>query len=335
MDLIEVDGSYGEGGGQILRSAIALSAISGKGVHIVDIRKNRPRPGLATQHIFSMALAAKMASAEISGLETCSTELTFIPGDIKEGRYAIDVGTAGSVTLVLQSVLPIAISAPGPVTIEVTGGTDVRWSPTYDYFKSVTLQALRMFGLDASIRLSSRGFFPKGGGKVTLEVRPSRLKGIDLIRPAVDGVSGVSCSSGLPPHVAKRQAEAAKFYLESRGVMVSDLSLDVRHDISTGSSITLHRGLIGFSALGERGVPAEKVGQHAASGIIKEFSTGAAVDEYLADQLMPFMAMASGSSSLTCPELSSHAVTNMWIVEKMTGRKFTVKKDKNVFIQCE
>jgi RNA 3'-terminal phosphate cyclase (ATP) len=333
MDRIEIDGSYGEGGGQILRSAIAVSAITGRGVSIRNIRKNRPRPGLGIQHIKSIELAGRMTDASIEGLAPGSTSITFIPGKIRGGEYSLDLGTAGSISLVLQSVTPIAAYAPAPVTFHITGGTDVRWSPTVDYFQNVTLPALRSFGFKGELRLENRGFFPVGGGKVTAVIEPARLHGVNAESPAPPSVRGISATSRLPLHVARRQAESAQKYLEGMGIEVSGISLESRNDRSTGSSITLFSGFLGGSALGERGLPAEKVGAEAAAIIANEIESGAAVDPFLCDQLITFMALSEGPSVITTGSVTSHAVTNMWIMEKMTGRRFTVEKSRVVFIR--
>ena len=224
MDLIEIDGSYGEGGGQILRSAIAVSAITGRGVKIRNIRKNRPRPGLGIQHIKSIELAARLTGARVEGLAPGSTAITFMPGPIRGGEYSLDLGTAGSISLVLQSVTPIAAFAPSTVTFHITGGTDVRWSPTIDYFQNVTLPALRLFGFKGDLQLESRGFYPLGGGKVTASIEPARLHGIRADVPQPPSVRGISACSRLPPHVAKRQADAAKKYLEGMGIEVAEIT---------------------------------------------------------------------------------------------------------------
>jgi RNA 3'-terminal phosphate cyclase (ATP) len=333
MDLIEIDGSYGEGGGQILRSAIAGSAITGRGVKIRNIRKNRPRPGLGVQHIKSIELAARMTGARVEGLAPGSTAITFLPGPICGGEYLLDLGTAGSISLVLQSVTPIASFAPSGVTLHITGGTDVRWSPTIDYFHHVTLPALRLFGFKGDLQLESRGYYPLGGGRVTATIEPVPLHGIRADVPRPPAVRGISACSQLPPHVAKRQAGAAKKYLEGMGIEVEEILLDVRKDRSTGSSITLYSGFLGGSALGERGVPAEKVGVEAASIIANEIESGATVDPFMCDQLITFMALSEGPSVITTSSVTSHAVTNMWIMEKMTGRRFTVEKGRTVIIR--
>lgn len=335
MNLIEVDGSYGEGGGQILRSAVAISAIQGKGVIIKNIRKSRPKPGLSIQHIKSIELAGKLCNARIEGLAQGSTEVRFIPEAIVGGYHKLDIGTAGSVTLVLQSVLPIACFASSKVILEITGGTDVKWSPPYDYFKYVTLPALRLFGMDITTTLIRRGFFPRGDGKAAITIDPCRIHGADISLPSKGQIMGVSASSRLPSHVVERQAKAAKEYLKAKGLDVGDIAIDVREEPSTGSSITLYRGLMGASSLGERGIPAENVGRDAAKLMYEEICTGAAVDEHLADQLIIFMGLANGGSRVLASSISSHTSTNIFVVEQMLGKKFEIIKNNGSLIQCE
>ncbi|BAI62517.1 RNA 3'-terminal phosphate cyclase [Methanocella paludicola SANAE] len=324
--LLTVDGSVGEGGGQILRTAIALSAIMQKAVRIVNIRKSRPRPGLGIQHVKSIEIARDMTDASVEGLRHGSTEVTFHPGPIKPGNYTINMGTAGSITLALQSILPIAAYAPGPVTLDMTGGTDVKWAPPYDYFHSVTMPALARFGFHIESSLLARGFFPAGNGHVIVRTSPSALQGIDLTEPCGIAVEGVSASSHLPSHVCERQAKAAVEYLRSQGYDVGDIQLDIRNDTSLGSSITLYKGLAGGIALGERGKPAEKVGREAASQLAGALKSGAAVDAHLADQLIIYMALSEGESSISASRLTDHTAAGIRVVEQMTGRKFEIKR---------
>ncbi|CAJ37273.1 putative RNA 3\'-phosphate cyclase [Methanocella arvoryzae MRE50] len=331
--MIEIDGSYGEGGGQILRSAVAVSAITGTPVRIINIRKNRPRAGLSIQHIKSIELVGQMSDAKIEGLSPGSTTITFIPSEIRGGKYSLNIGTAGSISLVLQSITPVASFAPSPVSINVTGGTDVRWSPTIDYFKHVTMPALRMFGFKGTLQLLSRGYFPVGSGSVVIDIEPADLRGAIIDEHRGGPVRGISASSRLPSHVSWRQRDAARKYLESVGLEVGEIELDVRDDLSTGSSITLFSGFHGGSALGERGLPAEKVGTEAAINLANCLESDAAVDPFLCDQLITFMALSKGSSLITTSSVTSHAVTNMWIMEKLTGRRFTVEKNRNIVIQ--
>lgn len=330
---LTIDGSIGEGGGQILRIAIALSAILQKGVRIVNIRRSRPRPGLGVQHIKSIEIARAMTRATVEGLYPGSTEVVFEPGPIRAGEYVLDMGTAGSITLALQSILPVAAYAPGPVTLDITGGTDVKWAPPYDYFKNVTLPALARFGVHIEPVLISRGFFPVGNGRVKVGIVPGEFHGVEFIEPYGDLVEGSSASSRLPPHVAMRQATAAVNYLKAQGIETGEIGLDVRNDRSTGSSITLYKGYVGSSTLGERGTPAERVGQTAAAMLADALKTGAAVDDHLADQLIIYMGLAGGPSSMAINRVTDHTSAGIRIVEQMTGRKFEILKNKSIIIR--
>ena len=358
--MIRIDGSYGEGGGQIIRTAVALSAVTGTEVTISNIRSNRPKPGLKAQHMSAIRTVADMTGARISGLKPGSTELTFCPRDISGGHYNIDIGTAGSITLILQCLVPVASAAQETVTLDITGGTDVAWSPPVDYMAHVLLPVLSAMGLKCNIRLQRRGYYPRGDGRVTAIIHPSALRAVELDKgkgketdtkgkvgkenktekekkigsemgkkkePCT--VSGISHSSNLPPHVARRQADAAAQALEKAGY---SSSIDTRPSSfpSTGSGITLWCGHAGGSALGKRRLPAEKVGKAAAWEIIAELGSGAAVDVHLADQLIPYMGLARGGS-FTVREVSGHTRTNIWVVEQFLGVEFRIEEKKDIF----
>ncbi len=358
--MIRIDGSYGEGGGQIIRTAVALSAVTGTEVTISNIRSNRPKPGLKAQHMSAIRTAADMTCARISGLKSGSTELTFSPGDISGGHYNIDIGTAGSITLLLQCLIPVASAAQESVSLDITGGTDVAWSPPIDYMAHVLLPVLASMGLKCNIRLQRRGYYPRGGGRVTAIIHPSALRAVELDKEKETDtkkedemekergkgkeiekekevgkemefctVSGISHSSNLPPHVAQRQADAATAALEKAGYS-SSIDTWAANSPSTGSGITLWCGYTGGSALGKRGLPAEKVGRMAAREIIAELGSWAAVDVHLADQLIPYMGLAGGGS-FTVREVSGHTRTNIWVVEQFLGVEFRIEEKKDVF----
>ncbi|MCS7099566.1 MAG: RNA 3'-terminal phosphate cyclase, partial [Sulfolobales archaeon] len=170
LSMLEIDGSFGEGGGQILRTAVALSAITGTDIRVVNIRARRPEPGLKRQHLTGILAAAEMCNAVVEGAQVGSTEVVFKPGSIRGGEYRFDVGTAGSVTLVLQTLLPIAAFADSPVAIEVSGGTDVPWSPPVDYLRYVVKPHLERLGYAFGVELVRRGHYPRGGGLVRVSV---------------------------------------------------------------------------------------------------------------------------------------------------------------------
>ncbi len=330
--MIEIDGSFGEGGGQIVRTAVSLSAVTGRPVRISNIRQGRPKPGLAAQHVQAITTLAGICRAETSGVNVGSSTVSFSPGAVRGGRHVVDIGTAGSVTLLMQCLLPALLRADGTATLEVTGGTDVKWAPTVDYFASVFLPALRSFG--AIVRLDEqamqRGYYPRGGGRVSLLVEPGHLGparfsggGQEDDQPA--RVRGVSHCSNLPEHVATRQAKAAEEALHEAGYE-SAIDCQVLRLPSTGSGITLWRGGMGASSLGERGLPAEKVGRTAATMLIAELASRASVDVHLADQLIVYLALAGGELSVR--EVSLHASTNIWTVGHFLDAEIEIHEDR-------
>lgn len=322
--MIELDGSYGEGGGQILRTAVALSAVTGKEVKIDNIRRARPKPGLSAQHVKAVESVARICDAHIQGCRMQSTRMHFAPGKIKGGNYEIDIGTAGSISLFLQCLMPAAMHAPCAVRIKTTGGTDVQWSPSIDYLRYVTLFALSRMGYDCSLRLVRRGYYPRGDGCVEAVINPSSLTKASFDTNQGNLVEGISHSSGLPAHVAERQASAAQKLLRESGYDVR-ISLDVKNYASTGSGITLWCGTVGGSALGKPGLRAEKVGESAAGAILSELSSGAGVDVFLADQLIPYIALAGGGS-FTTRIITPHTKTNIWVTEQFLPVKFKIEE---------
>jgi len=335
--MIEIDGSFGEGGGQIVRTAVALSAVTGRPVHISKIRKSRPKPGLAAQHAHAIAALSDICQAKSSGVAPGSTEISFSPGEIQGGRYEISIGTAGSITLLLQCLLPALLQADESTTLLVQGGTDVQWSPTIDYFCNVFLPALQRFGARTSLKLERRGYYPQGQGRVLCHIEPSELQAAHL---GTEGLSkdssdrsemeikGVSHCSNLPEHVARRQADAAVEALQQAGFKAL-IAEEILRLPSTGSGITLWSrssgAYIGASSLGRRGLPAEKVGRTAAEAQIQELTSGASVDEHLADQLVPYLALAAGSYSTR--KISLHTRTNIWTASQFLERKISISQE--------
>jgi RNA 3'-terminal phosphate cyclase (ATP) len=321
---MKIDGSYGEGGGQILRTAVALSAVTGTPVEIENIRKGRQNPGLSAQHVKAVEGLARICNAQVTGCQLKSTSLGFTPGKIRGGNYEIDIGTAGSIPLFLQCLMPALMHAPGTVRIKITGGTDVQWSPSIDYLRFVTMEALRKMGYECDLKLITRGYYPRGGGCIEAIINPSSLTHIDFEGKKCSHVEGISHSSGLPAHVAQRQASSAGKLLHEHGYE-SRILTEVNDHPSTGSGITLWCGAVGGIALGKPGLKAEKVGEIAANAIIDELRSGAGVDEFLADQLIPYMALAGGGS-FTTRIISMHTKTNIWVTEQFLPVKFKIKE---------
>ncbi len=316
--MIRIDGSYGEGGGQILRTSIALSCVTGEEVEVFNIRANRPKPGLAMQHLKGIEAAKLISEAEVEGLKLGSTRIVFKPKRLRGGKFKIDIGTAGSVTLILQTILLPLLASEKESLIEIRGGTDVKWSPPVDYVKNVTFKALKELGVDAKLELVSRGYYPKGGGVVRVYVSPSKLGGKVFEREDCDVVRGISHCQNLPKNVAERQAKSARKILELEG-FGTEIELEVRKGISTGSGITLWCGYKGGSSLGEKGKRAERVGEECAQEILKELKSDASFDRHLADQIMPFSAVASGETFYTTSEVTLHQKSNAYVINEFLG----------------
>lgn len=326
--MIIIDGSMGEGGGQILRTSLALAALLGREIKIINIRAKRPRPGLQRQHLISVKAVAEITNAEVEGLRLGSTQLIFKPKTIKSGSFRFDIGTAGSVTLVMQAILPVVSFAPGPVTIEIRGGTDVPWSPPVDYMRFVFSKILERFGVKINILVKRRGHYPRGGGIVLLNVPnpPRRLSNVVMIeRGEILGVEGLSHAVKLPKHVAERQARSAEAFLRERlgnipvKIDIEWYSPERDPHRGPGSGIVLWayttNSIIGGDAIGAKGKRAEVVGQEAAQKLYEDLVSGKALDRHASDMVIPFAALSCGESIFSGAKLTMHAWTNLKLVE--------------------
>jgi RNA 3'-terminal phosphate cyclase (ATP) len=336
LDPIEIDGSFGEGGGQVIRTSIALSALYGKPVRVSNIRAKRPNPGLQAQHLTGLKAVASLCDAELEGMMIGSTTVTFGPRGRLGGEFKFDIGTAGSITLVLQALMPAAAFAPDEVTIRLVGGTDVKWSPTIDYLRYVVLPNLAMLGYSSDIAVERRGHYPRGGGRVSMRIRNVRsLKPITLIeRGEIGRIRGISHCVRLPAHVAERQASVAKSALLHYGYKDVEVAVETYpagrdQHIGAGSGIALYaetsnKSVVGADALGERGKPAEKVGSEAAEKLHTEITSGCPFDRHMADIIIPYLAVANGRSHVRVSQLTTHTLTNIKITELVSGVKFDV-----------
>ena len=326
--MIEIDGSYGEGGGAVLRIATALSAVTSKPVHITNIRSGRPKPGLMPQHLNAVKAVADLSRASVSGLELGSTELFFSPNQLIGGDFKIDIGTAGSITLILQAFMIPAVFADSPVKIKIIGGTNVRWSPSIDYLINITLPVLKLMGYDTKPKLVQRGHYPRGGGIFELEIDPvKKLRPLNLCELNFNSINGISHAVKLPEHIAVRQANSAEQVLSKAGYK-SKIEIDhSQRAMGPGSGILLWtNGItsVSGSSIGEPGKKAEIIGYEAANDILHNISRNSAVDRYMGDQIIPYLALA-GDSTIKTSELTQHAVTNIHVTEKFIDKKFKVK----------
>jgi RNA 3'-terminal phosphate cyclase (ATP) len=325
--MLSLDGSYGEGGGQILRTALSLAALTGTPVRVERLRAARSRPGLRPQHLTAVQAVARLSRAEVTGAHLGSRDLTLRPRTLKGGHYVFDVaettGSAGAVSLIVQALLPLLIKAEAPATVILKGGTHVPWSPPVHYLSHVFLPALAALGPEVNLTLERWGWYPRGGGEVRLTTRPTRLlTGVQWRAPAASAAfQALSAAARLPEHVARRQAARLSARL-GEAVPVAIVPAD-RQD--PGSLVFLWGPRAGFSALGTRGKPAERVAVEAGDAFLAFRTSGAAVDRHLVDQMLIYLALAQGPSSFTTEAVTSHLLTNVWVIEQFFGPIFEVR----------
>ncbi|UJS17147.1 MAG: RNA 3'-phosphate cyclase [Candidatus Jettenia sp.] len=319
-NIIKIDGSFGEGGGQILRTSLSLSSITKKPFEIFNIRANRKTPGLSYQHLQAVNATAKVCNAEVTGNYLRSTDLKFYPGEIQTGVYRFDIGTAGSVPLVLQSVFYPLSLRDKPSSITVTGGTHVIHSPCADYLKLQWLYFLKHTGFHAEIEIMKAGFYPRGNGEVFVTIHPARPQYPLHIedRGKLIQVMGISMIGNLDRAVAQRQQLQAKKRLLEYGIP-HEISIEEAPSIGRGTLLLLigkfeHSQCCYFS-LGAIGKRAETVADEACDEFLSFLKTKGVVDEYLADQLIIPLALTKGTSYFVTPRITQHLLTNIDVVK--------------------
>jgi RNA 3'-terminal phosphate cyclase (ATP) len=339
--MLEVDGSRKSGSGTILRLSLAVSAILSEPLHIVNIRSKRPQPGLKPQHLEAVVAAARLCTATTEGVELGSKELWFHPGTIAGGRVEAQIGTAGSIPMLLITVLPICAFAKDPVTLHVSrGGTDVSHSPTINYLSHVFFTILARMGLEASLEIHKYGYYPKGMGEVSVHVHPNRaLNSLSLNECGhFNPIAGKSvCTHLASRRVAERQARAAEAFLINRGVEAEvEVVNDFSNPVQKGSSLTLWATtdtgvILGADAIGEPGKPSESVGTEAASFLLQEVQSKATVDLHLADLLVPYIALAGGDSNFHVRSISDHLNTNIWLMNEYMDARLDVERTGKLY----
>jgi len=338
---LEVDGSQKSGSGTILRLSIALAGILGEPLHIYNIRQRRSEPGLRPQHLEAVLTAAKLCNAEIRGATLGSRELWFEPSEIRGGEVHAEIGTAGSIPMLLLTILPLCAFAKRPVRVRIVrGGTDVRNAPTINYLKYVLLPLLERMGLRASLTVQKYGYYPKGMGEVFMEVQPcDRLSPLRLEEFGnVEELDGVSvCTFLADRRVAERQAKAANEYLRVSGYEAKiEVVNDVSNPLQKGSSLVLWArsdtgALLGGDAIGELRKPSEVVGEEAAENLVEELESRATLDIHLADMLVPYAALADGNSAYLTRAITDHLDTNVWLAREILGVKFHVTRVEHLY----
>ena len=327
MTPLDLDGS--DGGGQLLRTALTLACRSDHAFEMSGIRADRPTPGLRPQHLACVEAAATLTDATVEGDTEGSETLAFQPTRAPNGDVSVDVGTAGSVALVFDTVLPLAVGLDAPISITATGGTDVKWAPTFEYFRRVKLPVLARHGLAAAVDLHRRGFYPVGGGEATLHVAPSSLRPLELGgRGDPEGLTASAHAVASADLVDADVAERALDRVSDRlSLPVAETSATTAETDCPGFALLVSVGggaRAGFDALGERGLPAEDVADTAVDDCESWLDGPGAVDVHLADQLVVPLALAGGS--IRIPQLTAHVRTNRELVAAF-GYELAVRED--------
>jgi RNA 3'-terminal phosphate cyclase (ATP) len=338
--MIEIDGGYREGGGQILRTALSLSCLFRKPFRIFNIRKSRRKPGLMPQHLTAVRAAQLLSGADVRGDKVRSTEILFSPEEVQGGDLFFDIGTAGSTTLVLQTLIPaVALSGEGELpdqktVITLKGGTHVPLSPSFHYLSEVFVPFLKSIGIDIELFIDSYGFYPKGGGKIR-----AAISAVKFLRPlnipdrgGVVKMRGYSGVGNLPLTIAERQKNAA---LEKIRLKVREFqsAVDIKLlDVPTPGQGTFfflrsesENSIAGFSSVGERGKRAEVVGEEAADDFLRYYSTGAALDPHMSDQIVLYLSACKEESAFSTSSVTEHLITNLWVIGLFHEYRYSVE----------
>jgi RNA 3'-terminal phosphate cyclase (ATP) len=333
MSLLEIDGSFGEGGGQILRTSLSLSLLTGRGFHLRHIRARRPKPGLQPQHRMSVRAAATIGQAQLRGDSLGSTDLTFEPGAVQPGKYRFDIGTAGATGLVLHTLyLPLMFGVSAPSELILTGGTHVSTSPCF-HFLDVTWRAyLQKLGLHLRLEMQRPGFYPRGGGEVHVFLQPAtEIKPLHLLERGPVKVTGFSAVAGLPDQIARRQARRLRYRLEQ-----NDLKAAIEEETWEGGPGTVLTAVLDttpptlFFSLGERGKPAERVADDVVDEVLEYVAAGEkfAVDPHSADQLVLPLSLAKGASEFTVSKVTLHLLTNIAVIRQFLEREIVCEGEE-------
>lgn len=327
--MLTIDGSFGEGGGQIIRSSLALSLITVKPFRIYNVRAGRAKPGLQRQHLTAVNAAAEIGHAQVDGAKVGAREFTFIPGEVSPGEYAFDIGTAGSTTLVLQTVLPPLMLANAPSVLALTGGTHNPHAPPFDFLAQTFLPLINRMGPRVTVELERYGFYPPGGGKLNVYIEPAaKLQRLDLIeRGEIMAQRARALVVNLPPSIGERELLVVKEQLNWSDDQLRVETSNNAH--SPGNVLTIeieseHLTEI-ITGMGERGVRAETVAGRAVVEAQKYLALPVPVGEHLADQLLIPLALAGGGSYTTGP-LSLHTKTNIEIIKKFLPVEIAVEQ---------
>ena len=322
MDFLKIDGSHGEGGGQIIRSAITLSCITKQPIHLENIRKNRKVSGLKPQHLTAITILQKITNAKVFGAEIGSTELKFIPGNIKNLHLIEDVGTAGSIPLILQAVIPVIAVSQKQLDLDIKGGTDVLWSPSIDYTQYILREAYSRMGINFSFQTCKRGYYPKGGGEIKISIRPSKIKSIIFSKRKTNKVKIVCSYSKLDIKEIQNRVNEIKTKLTNAN-FITDTEIKYEEALDSGASILIYSvddgSIIGSDALYNKKT-------HEFDLDIDSFLESYSIDKNLADMLVVPASLGDGKTIFQVNEITKHLETNLFVTSKITGCKYGIGK---------
>jgi RNA 3'-terminal phosphate cyclase (ATP) len=323
MNFLKINGGHGEGGGQIIRSAITLSCITKQPIHLENIRKNRKVIGLRPQHLTAIKIIQKITNAEVIGAEIGSTELKFIPGNVKSLELIEDVGTAGSISLILQVLIPVVAISQKKLDLKIKGGTDVLWSPSIDYTQYVLREAYSRMGIKFSLELCKRGYYPKGGGEINLHVNPSNLKSISFTKRKTNSVKLICTYSKISIEKIRNEVEEIKQKLTEENFIV-ETEIKNEEAIDSGASMLIYsideHSIIGIDAL------FDKKTQKFDLNIDEFIKNSVGIDENLADMLVVTASLGHEKTIFQVKEISKHLETNLFVTSKITGCKYGIGK---------
>jgi RNA 3'-terminal phosphate cyclase (ATP) len=331
---ISIDGSYGEGGGQILRTALALSALLQAPFEIHHIRAGRKKPGLAPQHLMAVKAVADITSAEVQGAEIGSGRFVFRPRELKAGSYRFDIGTAGSTSLVLQAVLPGLAFSDTTSTITIKGGTHVPWSPSFHYLRDVFVPSLSELGPKVSLEIRRWGWFPRGGGEIRATIHPcTRIAPTEKPeRGEMKALNVLSAAGSLPISIAERQRDRALKVLARRGYPSARGEALCVSSASPGTVVFVkagfRQGRAGFTSLGQRGKSAEKVAEEACDKFLQFMASDGSIDRHLSDQLVLYLSLAQGRSFVALQEVTRHLETNIWVIQQFLPMTCRIDRER-------
>jgi RNA 3'-terminal phosphate cyclase (ATP) len=330
--MVEIDGSFGEGGGQIVRTALSLSALLGVPFRLVNIRRKRSKPGLRAQHVAAVRAVKEISDAAVEGAEIDSRTLEFRPRGRKGGTFRFDIGTAGATPLVLQALLPPLLFSSTPSRVVLTGGTHVPISPPFHFIERIFLPFLDRLGARVGARLARYGFYPGGGGEIEAEIEPCRA--ISPVTMTADkgglSVTGISVVANLPLSIAERQRSAVLMELGREGIE-AEVELKGLEAPGPGTFVFLQAEgpgcRAGFSSIGVRGKRAEAVGAEAARELLEYCRRPGCFDPRLADQIVLYLALARGASVFATTDITPHLITNLAVIKAFAGIEYDVDSE--------